>query len=71
MVKVDNDARMRQLAAIAREVTDLPVGKQFRVLGAAGLRLEEVNWENCVSHPEWPILRIPTTADGKAIVNKA
>lgn len=70
MAKVDSSQRMDQLAAIAHEVKDLPVHTQFRVLGAAGLKLSDINWENCVSNPGLPVSRIPTTRDGEGSEKK-
>ena len=50
---------MSQLAAIAEEVKELPVHTQFRVLGAAGLTLTDINWENCNDDPRHLVTVIP------------
>lgn len=41
--------RIAQLAALAATITHKPMNEQFQVLGAAGLTLTDINWENCTS----------------------
>lgn len=54
--------RLAKLEGIAKNITGLPVADQFRKLGEAGLKLQEINWKNCVSDPGAE-LNIPTTED--------
>lgn len=47
MAKVESDQRMRKLAALAATLINQPVHEQFAVLRRAGLKLTDINWENC------------------------
>ncbi len=51
--------RIQQLAALAATITNKPMNEQFQILGAAGLRLPDINWENCNTDPTATVL-LPT-----------
>ncbi len=71
MAKLDSDQRIAQLAAIAEELKHLSVHTQLRVLGAAGMTLKDINWENCVSDPHLLTAWIPTAVAGPSQKQKA
>ena len=57
---MEDEARLAKLAKIAAEITDQPVHEQFRILGAEGLQLTDINWENCNTMEHGLVYVIPT-----------
>ncbi len=48
---MEDEARIARLASVAKTLTYLPLSDQYRALFAQGLTLQDINWENCVTHP--------------------
>ncbi len=58
--------RTAQLATLAATITNKPVYEQFQILGKAGLRLTDINWENCNTDPGATIVIPARNARGNA-----
>lgn len=48
---MEDEGRIARLAEIAKNITDRSVYEQFQILGKEGLKLTDINWENCNTEP--------------------
>ena len=44
---MEDEGRIAKLAEIAATITDLSVHEQITILTGEGLKLTDINWENC------------------------